>query len=95
MSTYELKFRPSAKKEWDKLDPDTRKQFAKKLADRLDNPKVPASRLHNMKDCYKIKLASRGYRLVYKVDDEVITVTVVAVGRRERGEVYEEAKGNL
>ncbi|OYW91203.1 MAG: hypothetical protein B7Z23_08560 [Pseudomonadales bacterium 32-61-5] len=41
---------------------------------------------------YKIKLRSAGYRLVYRVEDERVTVVVVAVGKRERSEVYEAAK---
>lgn len=44
-----------------------------------------------MPDHYKIKLRRLGYRLVYGVSDEVVTVTVVAVARRERGQVYEAA----
>ena len=44
-----------------------------------------------MPEHYKIKLRSAGYRLVYRVEDERITV-VVAVGRREGFEVYEAAK---
>ena len=45
-----------------------------------------------MPDHYKIKLRQLGYRLVYRVSDEIVTVTVVAVGKRERGEVYEIAR---
>ena len=90
--TYKLMFLRDAEKEWRKLDPDTRKQFSKKLAERLEHPKVPASRLHGMKDCYKIKLSTRGYRLVYQVKDEIITVVVIAVGKRQGGEVYDAAE---
>jgi mRNA interferase RelE/StbE len=44
-----------------------------------------------MQDCYKIKLRTSGYRLVYQVKDEVITITVIAVGRRDKNSVYENA----
>lgn len=44
-----------------------------------------------MADCYKIKLKSSGYRLVYKVLDKEIVVLVVAVGKRERNAVYKNA----
>ena len=37
-----------------------------------------------MKDIYKIKLRSLGYRLVYRVDDTRIVVMVVAVGKRDK-----------
>jgi mRNA interferase RelE/StbE len=45
-----------------------------------------------MPDCYKIKLKSSGYRLVYQVFDERVVVSVVAVGKRERSDVYDRAK---
>jgi mRNA interferase RelE/StbE len=90
--TYKLKFRLNAEKEWRKLDSETRRQFAKKLDERLENPRVPASRLHGVKDCYKIKLRTRGYRLVYQVQDEIVTVVVIAVGKRDGGDVYDAAE---
>lgn len=89
---YRLEFLPSARKEWDKLGSTVRAQFVKKMRERLITPRVPAAALHGMPDHYKIKLASAGYRLVYRVADNVLTVTVVAVGKRERGEAYEAAR---
>jgi len=40
---------------------------------------------------YKIKLRQSGYRLVYKVEDDIVIVTVLAVGKRERSDVYKKA----
>ncbi|MDW1465652.1 type II toxin-antitoxin system RelE/ParE family toxin, partial [Vibrio sp. YT-16] len=42
-----------------------------------------------------IKLRQSGYRLVYKVEDDVIIVTVLAVGKRERSDVYRKAMKRL
>lgn len=89
--TYELEFVRSALKEWGKLDAALRQQFKNKLVERLAAPRVERSRLSNMADCYKIKLRSSGYRLVYKVLDEEVVVLVVAVGKRERNAVYKAA----
>jgi mRNA interferase RelE/StbE len=91
--TYSLEFVDSALKEWRKLAPSIRDQFKKKLAERLEQPRVPAARLHGMKDCYKIKLRTLGYRLVYQVDDKIVVVTVIAVGRRDKSAVYRTASG--
>lgn len=93
MTTFELGFRPRARKDWDKLDEPTRRRFVKKLKERLAAPRVKADKLRQMPDCYKIKLASVGYRLVYQVRDQqlLVLVLVIAVGRREDEEVYEEA----
>ena len=51
--------------------------------------------LRGMKDCYKIKLQSAGYRLVYQVRDLEIVVSVVAVGKRDRNQVYKVALSRL
>jgi mRNA interferase RelE/StbE len=93
--SYSLAFLPSARKEWDKLGSDIRTQFKKKLAERLEAPHIAAARLSGMPDCYKIKLRAVGYRLVYRVDDEVVTLVVVAVGRRDRNFVYKVAAGRV
>lgn len=90
--TYKLEFLPSARKEWDKLGHTLREQFKKKLAERLELPRIPADALYGLPDCYKIKLKSSGYRLVYEVIDERVVISVVAVGKRERSNVYERAK---
>jgi len=89
--TFRLVFKQDAQKEWRKLDSTIREQFKKKLKQRLVSPRVESSRLNGMKDCYKIKLRSAGYRLVYEVRDEEVVVSVVAVGKRERNEVYKIA----
>ena len=89
--SYRLVFKAEAKKEWDKLDTTIREQFKKKLVERLEVPRVESSRLSGMQDCYKIKLRSAGYRLVYQVRDGELVVSVIAVGRRERHAVYKAA----
>lgn len=89
--TFDLQFLPSALKEWRKLGAPVRDQFKKKLAERLEHPRTPKDALHGLRDHYKIKLRDAGYRLVYRVEDRAVTVTVVTVGKRERGQVYKDA----
>lgn len=86
LMTYKLTFLKSAKKEWDKLGETIQRQL--KIEQRLQNPHAPKDALHGMKGCYKIKLRASGYRLVYRVFDERIVVQVVAIGKRNREEVY-------
>lgn len=93
--SYSLEFKESALKEWKKLDGAIRAQFKKKLAERLERPRVASARLSGMTDCYKIKLTNAGYRLVYQVDDKRIVVIAVAVGKRENFAVYQSAEGRL
>ncbi|EOU4019543.1 type II toxin-antitoxin system RelE/ParE family toxin [Salmonella enterica] len=86
--TYELEFDPRALKEWQKLGETVKKQFRKKLVDVLSNPRVESARLRELPDCYKIKLKTSGYRLVYQVQDDVVLVVVIAIGKREKSAVY-------
>jgi len=79
-------------KEWKKLDPALREQFKKKLAERLENPRVASAALSGMPDCYKIKLRAAGYRLVYRVEEDIVFVTVIAVGKRDKSQVYGAAR---
>ena len=85
--SYKLRFHELALAEWRRLDGSLREPLKKKVAERLENPRVPASALSGMADCYKIKLRSAGYRLVYRVDEDLGFVTVIAVGKRVRQEV--------
>ncbi|MDK4566368.1 type II toxin-antitoxin system RelE/ParE family toxin [Kingella kingae] len=89
------RFVAEAEDEWRKLDNSIKQQFKSALAKRLENPRIPSAALHNMPDCYKIKLRKIGYRLVYRVDDNVLTVTVIAIGERDKSVVYDVANSRL
>ncbi|HTF96590.1 MAG TPA: type II toxin-antitoxin system RelE/ParE family toxin [Cellvibrio sp.] len=87
--TYKLFFDDEALKEWKKLQPQIKEQFKTKLRERMQNPRVPKDKLRDMKDVYKIKLRSAGYRLAYRVNDKKIEIVVIAVGKRENNSIYE------
>ena len=93
--TCSLEFDARALKEWRKLGETVRQQLKKKLVTILENPRVEANRLSDFPDCYKVKLRSSGYRLVYQVVDQKVVVFVLAVGKREREEVYREAAARV
>jgi len=61
----------------------------------LNTPKVEANKLRKLKDCYKIKLRSSGYRLVYQVQDSKLVVLIISIGKRERSIAYKLAKNRL
>ena len=93
--SYRLRFHEKALREWRALPQTIREQFKEKLMERLEHPRVPSAALSGMKDCYKIKLRQAVCRLVYRVDDDVLFVSVIAIGRRERLEAYLAAKERL
>lgn len=90
--TYKLSFDKRAMKEWRKLSPPIQQQFKRKLITRLENPHVSADKLSGYSHRYKIKLRAAGYRLVYEVIDDEITVLVLAIGKREKNRIYQQAK---
>jgi len=93
--SYIVKFREEAFKEWQKLDKSLQQQFAKKLKKCCDNPHIPSAKLCGIKGCYKIKLRASGFRLVYQVIDDQLIIAVVAVGKRERSDVYQLASERM
>ena len=92
---YELRFHEKALVEWQQLDRSVREPLKKKLAERLENPRIASAALRGMPDCYKIKLLSLGYRLIYRVDEREVFVTVIATGKRDKSRVYGAALGRL
>jgi mRNA interferase RelE/StbE len=94
--TYGLVFDEAALKEWDQLDGSVKAPLKKVLAKRLESPHVPGDALRGaLAGYYRIKLRKQGYRLIYRVDDKVIVVIVLAVGKRENDAVYVDAVARL
>lgn len=90
LTTYSIEFAPTALKEWRKLDAAIRDQFARKLRKIADNPHVPSARVSGGANRYRLKLRKVGYRLGYQVFNKRLVVVVIGVGRRDKGEVYED-----
>lgn len=92
MKIYSLKFHEDALKEWHKLDTSVQATFKKQLKKVLENPHIASKGLRGeLTHHYKIKLSALGYRLVYRVNDTEVVVTVVSVGKREELLVYKKA----
>ena len=57
---------------------------------------MPGSELHGgLQGCYKIKLRKQGWRLVYRVKDDMLIVIVLAVAKREDSAAYRLAVERL
>ena len=93
--TFNLRFKEQALQEWHNLEPAIREQFAKKLRTLKENPCIESARLSGIKNCYKIKLRKAGYRLVYEVREQEVVILIVAIGKRERNDVYKTAMKQL
>ena len=90
-TTYRVKFRPQAKKAFDRLGTADQRQLAAKLKQRSVNPRVQADAVREIPGGYRIKLRASGIRLIYQVRDNRLVILVLAIGKRERLEAYKEA----
>ncbi|MGB8146654.1 MAG: hypothetical protein WCF05_16025 [Chromatiaceae bacterium] len=43
----------------------------------------------------QFSMRSVGYRLIYRVDEDLMFVTVIAVGKRDKQQVYDAAPSRL
>jgi len=92
--TYELAISADAEKEWAKLDGSIKRRFKEKLAkERLIHPRVAKDALRELPDCYKIKITTPQFRLIYHVNDAKHLVTVLSIATRD--DVYEELRARL
>ena len=92
--SYELAIHPDAEKEWAKLDGSIKRRFKEKLAkERLKSPRVLKDALRELPDCYKIKITTPQFRLIYHVNDAKKLLTILSVATRN--DVYEELSERL
>lgn len=91
MPIYDIEFRPSAARAFEKLGTSDKRQLARKLAECRVHPRVPGDAVRQIPDAYRLKLRSSGLRLIYQVRDGALVILVLAVGKREREEAYKDA----
>lgn len=90
---YEVIIKPSVFKDLSKLQDGIVEKIFEKIEQLADNPRPNGCKKlknakqinSNYKSLYRIRFTD--YRIVYAIEDNIITVTVVAVGHRR--EIYE------
>ena len=91
---YELAIHRDAEKEWVKLDNSIKQRFKEKFAKEcLKHPRVVKDSLRELPDCYKIKITTPQFRLIYHVNDAKRLLTILSVASRD--DVYEELRARL
>lgn len=82
---YQVVFRPAALRALESLPAKLQKRIVERVEALAQNPRPHgAKRLVGMEGLYRIRVGD--YRVLYRVEDEVLTILVVAVGHRR--EVY-------
>ena len=80
MSRYRVEFRPAALRALRKIDRQHHPRIRGAVALLADDPRPPASRPLRGSLGYRLRVGD--HRVVYTVDDGVLTIVVVTVGHR-------------
>lgn len=90
---YKVEFHPAAKDDFEFLNGSARKEVAKKIDALSINPlmgKPLGNRFGiNLTGFYKLYASKKRYRIIYRILGEYLEVIeIVAIGKREKQEVY-------
>ena len=92
---YELKIHPKIEDDLKELDHSLRIQVFKKLKQIQQSPELGLSlgNKNNMdlSGFKKVYVAKKKVRIVYKIQDDILCVYTIAIGRRNDMEVYKKA----
>lgn len=92
---YDYKFHPEAKKELSKLNKSIQILFTKTLKKILISPELglDLGKKNNidLSGLKKMYFDSKRYRVVYQVLEEEVIIHLIAIGKRDKMEVYEKA----
>lgn len=80
VSAYRIELRPAAVRALRKLDPQVRHRIHGAIALLAQDPRPPGARALQGRDGLRVRVGD--YRIVYTVDDRVLTVVVVRLGHR-------------
>ncbi len=78
--TYRTEFSSSARRQLKKLPSDIQLEIREAVDCLSTTPRPMGVKKMSAEDAYRIRV--RGYRVIYEIYDEVLVVTVVAVGHR-------------
>ena len=83
MPTYTVRFKPSALEGLNRLPPKIRQQVSKRIDALQENPRPPKME-HLGEGRYRVR--SGDFRIVYRIEDDVLVVLVLSVD--DRKDVY-------
>jgi mRNA interferase RelE/StbE len=81
MESYKIVIKRSAAKEIEKIPKPHRRRIVSKIQDLSIEPRPPGVKKLSGEEKYRIRQGE--YRILYKIDDSIITITVVKVGNRK------------
>ena len=92
---YELKLHPKVEDDLKSLDNSMRIQVFKKLKQIQELPEIglPLGNKNSMdlSGFRKVYVAKKRVRIVYEIENDILSVYVIAIGKRDDMEVYKKA----
>ncbi len=80
MSRYRIELRPAAVRALRKLDPPVARRVQAVIALLAEDPRPPASRPLRGRPAWRVRVGD--YRVIYTIEDDVLLIVVVTLGRR-------------
>jgi len=80
MARYSIRFKESVKKDLRKIPKREIQRILMRIESLSDNPRPPQSEMLTGDDKYRIRQGT--YRILYEIEDDILTVCVVKVGHR-------------
>ncbi|MFP4069851.1 MAG: type II toxin-antitoxin system RelE family toxin [Verrucomicrobiota bacterium] len=80
MAVYKIEIKRSAAKELEKIRGKTRERIVEKIRSLADDPRPIHAKKLSGEEKYRIRIGD--YRVLFKVNDLVVTVVVVKIGHR-------------
>jgi len=81
--TYQIEISKGASKQLKKLSEDIREKIEAKIQELIDEPRPDGVvKLKDIENGYRIRVGE--YRVLYKIYDDVLVVTVIKVGHRRQ-----------
>jgi mRNA interferase RelE/StbE len=81
VSRYRVEVRPAAVRALRKVDPSLRPRIEGAIALLAEDPRPPASRPLKGRPGYRVRVGD--YRIIYRVQDDVLLIVVVTLGHRQ------------
>ena len=92
---YNIKFHPLAEKELNNLDGSIKKVIIKQLIKLSNNPNygedLGNKHGYDLTGYKKIYVFNKKIRIIYKIEREKILIKIIAIGKRDDFEVYQDA----
>ncbi|HVT41230.1 MAG TPA: type II toxin-antitoxin system RelE/ParE family toxin [Gemmatimonadaceae bacterium] len=81
MASYRVFIKPSAAKELARIPLKDRRRVARRIASLADDPRPAGCEKLTGEDAFRLRQGS--YRIVYTIEDDILTVVVIKIGDRK------------